>query len=39
MQLSRAGLKPPEFIPQSEEELEEATKQMKRQFINKGANE
>ena len=39
MQLSRAGLKPPEFIPQSEEELEEATKQMKRQFINRGANE
>ena len=39
MQLSRAGLKPPEFIPQSEEELEEATKQMKRQYINRGANE
>jgi len=39
MQLSRAGLKPPEFIPQSQEELEEATKQMKRQFINRGANE
>jgi len=39
MQLSRAGLKPPEFVPQSHEELEEATKQMKRQFINRGANE